>query len=1122
MVAWVLLLIIAVALLWRTVSSLKDRIAFIETQLEKSATALESYRQRVMLLERGAAEAQSPTGAPEDTQAAVVPAAPTPVPTEQRVARPSPEAARPAVIEPEPPIIEAPIPEEAAGPLEPSAPPVAAEPAASESWEMVVGTSWLNKIGVLVSIIGVALIVSYSFTHIGPAGRVSVGYLLSLAMLGAGVLLERRPLYRNYAYGLVAGGWAGVYFTTFAMHDIPAARIIDSDLLGVSLLSAVAVGMVAHSLRYRSQVVTSLAYIVAYATLALSPLSGFSLVSSVPLAMSVLVVSQRFGWSGVSTLGIVSTYGVFLLRQTLGPGGPLDSYAVLPYLTITGYWVTFEVADILGLRFQASHKGAADGPAGQTRAEAAAGTPVPMFALNAVGLFGVSLLLLPAGDPVFVSNFLAVAGAAYLASAFLRARLLPSWPAAPDGATPFTSRHGAAAIAAALFAWAIDLRFAGNRETLALLVETELLVTAGLTLGDPWIRRLGAAGALVTTAHAWVLGVAGQEATIGGPWPMAPTSAVLCLIALAWYANREALHRRVSAPDRIERGYSWAATALLSTVFVVELAPAHQGLAGLLLAFVLLEVSFRRGFEIGAQSYLLNVVSAMAVLLVFLAPDREALLPGWGAAPGEADIWLVLPAAVMLTFGYAVRLFSRRNTLTPEAVFVAGASAGFATALLAVFEWRVLAPAAVAPMWAGTAVALVLAGGWRRISALRWQGYALVLLAGHRAVMPLTLAAPASGAATASIALVIAGMYVAGYLGGRAVSTRLEAGSPALEAELAVTNLIAVVGTASFALFKWRVLPDNLIGPAWAATAIVLVSLGAVRRRPGQRWQGYALAIVAAGRVGLPLLDHPAPLASALWAGVVAGLLYAVAHLANRMATAPPPADGSPAIRGRGELAAARLLLSLATLLLAAVQARLWADPLVGPIWTATAAALLGAGLWRRVPDLRWQGYALLFAGALRTAAPLLRAGDATAAEILWMSVVILTLYAVSLVVRDVTRTDSASSSGLEEGARTALLLCATAMLAALILREMPHSLVTPALGLQGIALLFVGIPTHERALRLSGLAVLLICILKLFLLDLRELEALARIFSFVVLGLFLLAVSWTYTRYREQIRRYL
>ena len=82
--------------------------------------------------------------------------------------------------------------------------------------------------------------------------------------------------------------------------------------------------------------------------------------------------------------------------------------------------------------------------------------------------------------------------------------------------------------------------------------------------------------------------------------------------------------------------------------------------------------------------------------------------------------------------------------------------------------------------------------------------------------------------------------------------------------------------------------------------------------------------------------------------------------------------------------------------------------------------------------------------------------------------------------------------------------------------------MVTPALGLQGLGLMVTGLFAHERPMRLSGLALLLGCLLKLFLYDLRELEALPRIFSFVVLGLVLLGISWAYTRYREHIVRLL
>lgn len=58
--------------------------------------------------------------------------------------------------------------------------------------------------------------------------------------------------------------------------------------------------------------------------------------------------------------------------------------------------------------------------------------------------------------------------------------------------------------------------------------------------------------------------------------------------------------------------------------------------------------------------------------------------------------------------------------------------------------------------------------------------------------------------------------------------------------------------------------------------------------------------------------------------------------------------------------------------------------------------------------------------------------------------------------------------------------------------------------------------------LRLSGLALLLLCVLKLFIHDLRNLDTPYRILSFIALGLILLGVSWVYTRFRERIHQLL
>jgi uncharacterized membrane protein len=61
-----------------------------------------------------------------------------------------------------------------------------------------------------------------------------------------------------------------------------------------------------------------------------------------------------------------------------------------------------------------------------------------------------------------------------------------------------------------------------------------------------------------------------------------------------------------------------------------------------------------------------------------------------------------------------------------------------------------------------------------------------------------------------------------------------------------------------------------------------------------------------------------------------------------------------------------------------------------------------------------------------------------------------------------------------------------------------------------------------ERTLRLCGLCLFVTCLLRISIVDLRDVETIYRIFSLIVLGIILLAVSFAYTRYREQSKAHL
>jgi uncharacterized membrane protein len=67
------------------------------------------------------------------------------------------------------------------------------------------------------------------------------------------------------------------------------------------------------------------------------------------------------------------------------------------------------------------------------------------------------------------------------------------------------------------------------------------------------------------------------------------------------------------------------------------------------------------------------------------------------------------------------------------------------------------------------------------------------------------------------------------------------------------------------------------------------------------------------------------------------------------------------------------------------------------------------------------------------------------------------------------------------------------------------------------VALFLGGVKLARQNIRLGGMAVMVLVVLKVFLLDLGDLGGLLRIFSFVGLGLCLVGMGWVYTKYVAQ-----
>ena len=175
-------------------------------------------------------------------------------------------------------------------------------------FEELLGMNIFAKIGIVLLVLGFAFLGQYAFAAVGPGARVALIYVAGSAMLGAGIRFESKDRYRLVARAGIGGGWAMLFFTTYAMNHVSAMTVLGSNTLDCILMLVVAAGMVAHTLQYRSQVVTGLAFLLAFSTVALSQDSIYALASGVILAIGIAAIALRMNWFELETFGIVASY----------------------------------------------------------------------------------------------------------------------------------------------------------------------------------------------------------------------------------------------------------------------------------------------------------------------------------------------------------------------------------------------------------------------------------------------------------------------------------------------------------------------------------------------------------------------------------------------------------------------------------------------------------------------------------------------------------------------------------------------------------------------------------------------------------------------------------------------
>ena len=820
------------------------------------------------------------------------------------------------------------------------------------SLEETLGANWLNKIGIAILVIGLAFFLAYKLQTWGPGGKVLCGFAVSVALLGGGVWLERKPTYRIFARGGIGGGWALAYFTTFAMYHLQAARVVDSLPVDLLLMMLVAAGMVGHSLRYRSQTVTALAFMLGFATLLTSHVEEpnqtvvFSLAASAILAIALVVVTTIRHWAVLELCGLIAVYSShFIWLTKVLPDNHADFAEFWPSTAlILLYWLIFRLAYLLRTPIDKREENLSSVSA----------------ILNSGGVLG--LLKFQSAHPEWAFWALVALGIIEMGLA---------WWAKAKRRQAFVVLS---TIAVVLLVSSVPFRFHGVSWPVLWLVQAQVLAIAGLRLGEPVFRRLGLLTGVITggvLALHDVMPLAVERLMAGDTSRHWSLTAGLALAAILYWTHAEVYPRRWPeiASHALEslalNLSSWLALGAAAACLWVVLPDKWLPVGWLALFLVLVFAGHRwRATMPLVEGDVLALVAGALLVFDHVLPLAYFRLDNFDLSHHPAETTVLAFAALAYWLRAEVfprvlpslnRAESRTQTLRAWQAFILPCTSwlglGAATAAL----WACMPDQWLPLAWIPLFLVLVILGHRFKAAMLPLEGDVLALLsAGVLAfhhVLPLVFsrfenADPSRHPAeTTVLSLTALAFWSRAELLPRFLpKLNAVAGWDPAAWEPVMLPLAGCLGTASAAAAMWVALPAPWVAVGWLALVMVLGLAADWIVRSPLALQADALAVASLlGLFGWDLWHsdwhHRIP------------LLIAVALLYCGMRR-------KTVVGGRNFVAAAYSWASAVLLLLLTFD--IFPDPWTAPVLVALCLALFEIGRFVKKGFLRWQGYVLI------------------------------------------------------------------------------------------------------------------------------------------------------------------
>ena len=877
------------------------------------------------------------------------PATPPPPPPPLPVAKPPAATTQPPIAASAPPTAaqRPPVPQTApaAPPPTPSkpAPPSAAPTFASvakpvpkkpsRSFEEIVGTNWLPKLGAVILVVGVALLTARQWQHvtswwhwIGPWGRDALILMGSLGLLFGGIKFESHDRYKNLGRSMIGGGWALTFLMAFVIRHAEPFKILPSDAADLAVLLVVAAVMVWHTLKYKSQTVTGLAFLLGFTAVTLNPDPPFNLVAGALLVTGMTVIVVRRQWFQLDLVGMLASYAnhfywLYNVYEQQGQRATFPHHTASVLLVI-GYWVIFRASYLVR---KISHKE-------QESLSTLAGLLNPILFLIVMKYQGF--------HPTWAWKFLLTMGAVEFT--------LGQISVARRRRAPFQLLSS---LGVTLMLAAPVVRGSGNALEIIWLIGAEAFLLAGVLpfTRERLFRGFGLIISFLVALYALPVRIFPLAAQVssGHAHHDAKISLVLTAIALALYANAH-ITRRLW-PDLFEEALEdWSLSALsyIASLFAVAAiyasAPDHV-IATLLAIFALWLCTTGKLFSIAEMIYQAHWVSAVAFIQVLVADS--ALETKWLGLPQRVLAFASVAGLLYLSSRF-VRLSETRGN-----AMLAGAYSWAGTALLTLLIWfQFQTPGrtwAMPVLWIVLGLALSVVAQFFKRTDLKWQAFTLVLLSAGRALYAnLAVASPLSSNPAAmlshityrllSISLIAIGIYL---LARWAPLARLR-------------PVYTAIGTLLLSFLAYKEASQPWTALCWIGLALGLCGAALWFKQADLKWQAFVLVILSFARTLLVNFDLTEAFHSLTLRLISVSLTAAGIYLLARWA---PLLQLRPVYTAIGTL----LLSFLAYKEASQAWTALW--------WIGLALALSGAALWFKQADLTWQAFVLVVLSFART-----------------------------------------------------------------------------------------------------------------------------------------------------------